>query len=212
MSVSRYKNFNKRTFKGTRLKKIAYTLKGIFPKNNIIGKRVLLRHPRRRDWRQWVKLRINSYDFLQKSEPYWDVNKCNKSSYIRQLRLQRSKAAYDQAYTFLCFDKKDKTLMGGINISNIERGVMQTANIGFWLGKDFTSKGYMYESINILFPFIFKEIKLNRVQAYTLEENISSKKLLEKLGFRKEGVLRKSIKINNFWKDHILYAKIYNDN
>ena len=169
MSVSRYKNFNKRTFKGTRLKKIAYTLKGIFPKNNIIGKRVLLRHPRRRDWRQWVKLRINSYDFLQKSEPYWDVNKCNKSLYMRQLRLQRTKAAYDQAYTFLCFDKNDKTLMGGINISNIERGVMQTANIGYWLGKDFTSKGYMYESINILFPYIFNEIKLNRIQAYTLE-------------------------------------------
>ena len=130
---------------------------------------------------------------------------------MRQLRLQRTRAAYDQAYSFLCFRKSDKSLLGGINVSNIERGVMQTGNIGYWLGKDFTSKGYMYESIYTLLPYIFDQIKLNRVQAYTLEENKSSRKLLESLNFKKEGILRNSMKINNVWRDHILYSRLKND-
>ena len=88
---------------------------------------------------------------------------------------------------------------------------MQTGNIGYWLGKDFTSKGYMYESIYTLLPYIFDQIKLNRVQAYTLEENKSSRKLLESLNFKKEGILRNSMKINNVWRDHILYSRLKND-
>ena len=211
MTINKYKLIKKKAFKGNRFKKIAYTLKGIFPNNNIIGDRVLLRPPRRRDWKNWVKLRISSYDYLKKWEPYWEKEKCNRSSYMRQLRMQRTRAAYDQAYNFLCFKKLDKTLIGGINISNIQRGVIQTGNIGYWIGEDFASNGYMYESISTLLPFIFNQIKLNRIQAYTLEENYASRNLLQKLGFKNEGVLRKSMKIDNKWRDHILYSKLYSD-
>ena len=211
LTINKYNLIKKKAFKGNRLKKIAYKFKGIFPNNNILSERLIIRPPRRRDWKAWVKLRISSYEFLIKWEPYWDLDKCNRSTYMRQLRLQRTRAAYDQAYSFLCFRKADKSLLGGINISNIERGVMQTGNIGYWLGKDFTSKGYMYESIYTLLPYIFDQIKLNRVQAYTLEENKSSRKLLESLNFKKEGILRNSMKINNVWRDHILYSRLKND-
>ena len=211
MTINKYNLIKKKAFKGNRLKKIAYKFKGIFPNNNILLERLIIRPPRRRDWKAWGKLRISSYEFLIKWEPYWDLDKCNRSTYMRQLRLQRTRAAYDQAYSFLCFRKSDKSLLGGINVSNIERGVMQTGNIGYWLGKDFTSKGYMYESIYTLLPYIFDQIKLNRVQAYTLEENKSSRKLLESLNFKKEGILRNSMKINNVWRDHILYSRLKND-
>ena len=211
MAINKYKLINKKSFKENRLKKIAYKIKGIFPNNNILGDRVIIRPPRRRDWRSWVELRISSYDFLKKWEPYWELEKCNRSSYMRQLRLQKTRAAYDQAYAFLCFKQSDKNLLGGINISNIERGVMQTGNIGYWLGKDFISQGYMYESISTLLPYIFSQMKLNRLQAYTLEENYSSRKLLESLNFKEEGILRKSMKINNVWRDHILYSRLKNE-
>ena len=177
-----------------------------------MSERVLIRPPRRRDWKAWVKLRISSYDFLKRWEPHWDVDKCNRSTFMRQLRFQKTRAVYDQAYTFLCFKKNDKTLIGGVNISNIERGVMQTGNIGYWLGKDFTSQGYMREIIFALLPYIFNQIKLHRIQAYTLEENISSRNLLESLNFKNEGILRKSMKIDNVWRDHMLYSKLNSDN
>jgi ribosomal-protein-alanine N-acetyltransferase len=54
-------------------------------------------------------------------------------------------------------------------------------------------------------------LRLNRIEAATLEENIASKNLLKKIGFKKEGVLRKYLKINGTWRDHILYGLLEND-
>lgn len=200
-----------KSFKGNRLKKIAYALKGYFPHNYIESSRIILRHPKRRDWKAWVHLRQESYSFLQKWEPYWNLNQCNKSNYMRQLKLQRTKAAYDQAYSFLCFQKDNKNLLGGINISNIQRGVMQTCNIGYWLGEKNTGKGYMEESIKAIIPYIYEQLKIHRIQAFTLEDNIASRKLIEKVNFTKEGTLREAMKINNEWKDHVIYSLLLTD-
>ena len=200
-----------KSFKGNRLKKIAFALKGYFPHNYIESQRVIIRHPKRRDWKAWVHLRRESYSFLQKWEPYWALNQCNKSNYMRQLKLQRTKAAYDQAYSFLCFEKYNKVLLGGINISNIQRGVIQTCNIGYWLGEKNTGKGYMQESIQAIIPYIYEQLKIHRIQAFTLEDNIPSRKLIEKVNFKKEGVLREAMKINNEWRDHVIYSLLLDD-
>ncbi len=211
--VSNYKlrSVKTKSFKGNRLKKIAFALKGYFPHNYIESQRVIIRHPKRRDWKAWVNLRRESYGFLQKWEPYWSLNQCNKSNYMRQLKLQRTKAAYDQAYSFLCFEKHNKVLLGGINISNIQRGVIQTCNIGYWLGEKNTGKGYMQESIKALIPYIYEQLKIHRIQAFTLEDNIPSRKLIEKVNFKKEGVLREAMQINNEWRDHVIYSLLLDD-
>jgi len=201
MRKYKFKVIKPKSFKGNRLKKIAYAFRGYFPHNYIESDRIIIRHPRRRDWRSWVKLRQESYEFLQKWEPYWDIEHCNRSNYMKQLRLQRSKAAY-----------KNKELVGGINISNVQRSVIQTCNIGYWLGEPHIKKGYMEESMRSIIPYIFKNIKINRIQALTLKNNLTSRKLLEKIGFKNEGVLRKAMKINNIWEDHILYALLNSDN
>ena len=122
--------------------------------------------------------------------------------------MQKIKSANDQGYSFLCFDIEDNTLLGGINISNVQRGIMQTANIGYWLGENHINKGYMRESMKIMIPFLFDQMKLNRIQAYTLPENSSSRNLLEKLKFQEEGLIRNCMKINDAWRDHLLYSKL----
>ena len=101
MSKYKFKVIKPKSFKGNRLKKIAYAFKGYFPHNYIESDRIIIRHPRRRDWKPWVNLRRESYKFLNKWEPYWNIEDCNRSNYMKQLRSQRSKAAYDQAYSFL---------------------------------------------------------------------------------------------------------------
>ena len=108
----------------------------------------------------------------------------------------------------MCFDIEDNTLLGGINISNVQRGIMQTANIGYWLGEKHTKKGYMIESLEIIFPFLFDQMKLNRIQAFTLPENSYSRNLLVKLKFEEEGLIRNCMKINDVWRDHLLYSKL----
>ena len=211
MSKYKFKVIKPKSFKGNRLKKIAYAFKGYFPHNYIESDRIIIRHPRRRDWKSWVNLRRESYNFLYKWEPYWNIENCNRSNYMKQLRSQRSKAAYDQAYSFIKKKKNNKELVGGINISNIQRSVVQTCNIGYWLGEPNIKKGYMEESMRSIIPYIFKNLKINRIQAFTLNNNISSRNLLEKMNFKNEGVLREAMKINNVWEDHILYALLNSD-
>ena len=130
---------------------------------------------------------------------------------MRFLKNSNYLANMDRAYSFLIFNNTDKDLLGGVNVGNVRRGVSQSANIGYWIGKKYSRKGYMYEALRVLIPSLFVDLRLNRVEATILEENIASRKLLKKLGFKKEGKLRKYLKINGNWRDHVIYGLLRND-
>ena len=72
-------------------------------------------------------------------------------------------------------------------------------------------RGYMKEALDILIPSLFLDLQLNRIEAATLENNLASKNLLKKIGFKKEGNLRKYLKINGEWQDHVLYSLLEYD-
>ena len=72
---------------------------------------------------------------------------------MRYLKNSSYLANIDRSYSFLIFKEEDKDLIGGVNVFNIRRGVSQSASIGYWIGKEYARKGYMYEAINILLPF-----------------------------------------------------------
>ena len=69
----------------------------------------------------------------------------------------------------------------------------------------------MHEALKVLLPSLFVDLRLNRIEAATLEENSASRNLLKKTGFKKEGLLRQYLKINGNWRDHILYSLIYDE-
>lgn len=77
-------------------------------------------------------------------------------------------------------------LMGEIRLV-LNKG-FNSAEIGFWLGKNFWRNGYTLEAANKVIEFGFKELKLNRIEAHSMIENISSINLLKKVGFTKEGL------------------------
>ena len=66
-------------------------------------------------------------------------------------------------------------------------------------------------ALDILIPSLFLDLQLNRIEAATLENNLASKNLLNKIGFKKEGKLRKYLKINGEWQDHVLYSLLEYD-
>ena len=71
----------------------------------------------------------------------------------------------------------------------LEEEFLQSASIGYWIGKKFSRKGYMNEALEILLPSLFIDLRLNRIEAATLKNNIASRGLLEKLDlFKKEYV------------------------
>ena len=193
------------------MKRLVIAIQSLLSKKKLTGERVFLRPPKRRDALKWQKLRMSSKSFLVPWEPSWDASSCTRRAYLRYFKNSNYLANMDRAYSFLIFKTDDKTLLGGINIGNVRRGVSQSASLGYWIGEKHSRNGYMKEALKLLIPSLFVDLRLNRIEAATLEENIASKNLLKKIGLKKEGVLRKYLKINGTWRDHILYGLLEND-
>ena len=193
------------------MKRLVIALQSLFSKKKLSGERVFLRPPKRRDALKWQKLRLASKSFLVPWEPAWDASSCSRRSFIRYFKNSNYLANMDRAYSFLIFNIEDKSLLGGVNVGNVRRGVSQSASLGYWIGKQHSKKGYMKEALDILIPSLFLDLQLNRIEAATLENNLASKNLLNKIGFKKEGKLRKYLKINGEWQDHVLYSLLEYD-
>ena len=76
-------------------------------------------------------------------------------------------------------------MIGGIRLVPNLR--FNSAEVGFWLGRDYWRNGYTYEAAKAVINFGFEELKFNRIEAHSMTENRSSILLLEKLGFTQEG-------------------------
>ena len=188
------------------MKRLVIALQSLFSRKRLSGKRVFLRPPKRRDAIKWQKLRLSSKSFLSPWEPSRDASSCSRRAFMRYLKNSSYLANIDRSYSFLIFKEEDKDLIGGVNVFNIRRGVSQSASLGYWIGKRLAKKGYMSEALEILLPSLFIDLRLNRIEAATLKNNIASRSLLEKSGFLKEGICRSYLKINGKWQDHILYS------
>ncbi len=190
------------------MKKLVIVLQSLFSRKRLVGKRIFLRPPKRRDAIKWQRLRLTSKNFLSPWEPSWDASSCSRRAFMRYLKNSSYSANMDRAYSFLIFKDKDKDLIGGINVSNVRRGAAQSASIGYWIGKKYSRKGYMLEALKILLPSLFIDLRFNRIEAATLKNNEASRGLLEKVGFIKEGVCRSYLKIDGKWQDHMMYSLI----
>jgi ribosomal-protein-alanine N-acetyltransferase len=102
-------------------------------------------------------------------------------------------------------------LVGGLNISNVRRGVAQAASVGYWIGLPFVGRGLMTDATEAAVRFAFGTLGLNRLEAACLPSNMASARVLEKTGFAKEGRARRYLKINDEWQDHDLYAMLQDD-
>ena len=193
------------------MKRLVIALQSLFSKKKLSGKRIFLRPPKRRDALKWQKLRMASKNFLVPWEPAWNASSCSRRAFIRYFKNSNYLANMDRAYSFLIFNIEDKALLGGVNVGNVRRGVSQSASLGYWIGKQHSRKGYMKEALDVLIPSLFLDLQLNRIEAATLENNLASKNLLNKIGFKKEGKLRKYLKINGEWQDHVLYSLLEYD-
>ncbi len=82
------------------------------------------------------------------------------------------------------------------------------AELGYVLHCYYWKKGYMTEALQRVVDFGFNKMYLNRIEARTVPENIPSQKLLEKVGFKKEGLLREQMIVKNRFKDFHMYSII----
>ena len=97
-------------------------------------------------------------------------------------------------------------LIGTIGLYQVIRGPRQSALLGYSLDQEHNGKGYMTQAANLVVNYAFDILKLHRIEAGVMPHNIGSIRVLEKAGFHKEGVARKSVEINGRWEDHQMLA------
>jgi len=188
------------------------SIAGIDAHTIIYADAVYLRFPQMADFEQWSKLREESRTFLEPWEPTWPRDDLTRGAFRRRLKRYSSDIRVGLAYPFFIFRESDESLVGGVTISNIRRGVTQSCSLGYWLGERFAKQGYMYDSVCAIIDFIFEDMNLHRIEAATLPENKPSQGVLKKTGFSQEGYARQYLKINGVWKDHVLFAIVKGDN
>jgi [ribosomal protein S5]-alanine N-acetyltransferase len=181
------------------------------PDVNIRSTRVYLRHPTMQDYAAWAELRALSRAHLSPWEPQWTRDELTRSNFRRRLRQYQRELRDDQGYPYLIFDETDSVLIGGLNLSNIRRGVAQAAALGYWMGAPYVGRGLMTEAVRAAMRFAFGSLRLNRLEAACLPSNVASQRVLEKAGFTREGRARRYLKINGLWQDHDLFALLQDD-
>ncbi len=177
----------------------------------IRGSLVYMRHPVMQDYAAWAELRAMSRQHLTPWEPKWARDELTRSCFRRRLRQFQREQRDDHGYAYFVFMEVGGRLVGGLNISNVRRGVAQAASLGYWMGLPHTGRGLMTDAVHAGIRFAFGPLDLNRLEAACLPENIASARVLEKTGFQREGRARRYLKINGDWKDHDLYALLHDD-
>jgi ribosomal-protein-alanine N-acetyltransferase len=176
----------------------------------LTGERVFLRAPERGDYEAWASLRASSRDFLSPWEPSWPPDALSRSSFRARIARYAEDWRTDQAYNFFIFTR-DETLIGGVGLSNIRRGVSETASLGYWVGEQFARQGYMTSALPLVVDFAFERVGLHRLEAACLPSNIPSRSLLARAGFQQEGYAREYLCIAGKWQDHLLFAILRGD-
>lgn len=108
-------------------------------------------------------------------------------------------------YQILITEKNTKTVIGDIGIHFFGSENLQT-ELGITLNKDFQGRGYASEALKGVINFLFSDLKKHRIMTSVDPENIDSIKLMERVGFRKEGHFVKSLFWKNNWTDDVIYA------
>ncbi|AFK54639.1 GNAT family N-acetyltransferase [Tistrella mobilis] len=187
----------------------------------IITPRVVMRPARLVDYREWAEVREASREFLERWEPSWGNDPLSRGAYRRRVGHYRMIARRGMGLAFHVFvrdagdgcseGREALSLAGGLTLNNIRYGVVQSCNVGYWIGAHVARKGYMTEALAGAADFVFDTLGLHRLEAACLPENHRSIGLLEKLGFESEGYAREYLLIDGRWTDHRLFGLIATD-
>ncbi len=176
------------------------------PFQAIAGERVYIRPPEKRDGAEWIAVKTRNHAFLKPWSPTRAMANIDREGYLNRLATYQEDWKDDRAYAFFIFRDDTDELIGGLSLNNVVRGAAQSVTAGYWLDESHTRQGFMTEAVLLACQFAFRTIKLHRVEAGTLPENIASQRVLNNCGFMLEGYRRKYLKIAGEWRDHLIFS------
>ena len=145
---------------------------------------------------------------LAKWFPWVEVSR-HPEGILEYIRLSRER--FWRGETLECALWYQGKPAGSIGIKDINKENNRTGEIGYWLDKDSWNQGVMTRACRGLIDHAFSEMTLNRIEIRSAKDNLRSQGIPERLGFRREGVLRQAQNINGIYKDLILFGMIAED-
>ena len=176
--------------------------------STLLGRRVLLRPLGVADFAAWSEVRTRSGEWLLRWEPRRlpgqpDVTTDRDAFSVRCSARERERQL-GTGYGFGIF--VEGRFAGEINLSSIQRGPFQSAYVGYWIDEAVAGQGSTPEALVVLARFAFDDLRLHRIQVSIIPRNTASRRVVEKLKIRDEGVAERYLEINGVWEDHVRYA------
>jgi ribosomal-protein-alanine N-acetyltransferase len=173
--------------------------------------RLSLRLPEMGDHVAWAQVRREGESFLRDWEPTWSYDHLSRKAFRNRVYWAWRAREEGRALPLFLIRRDGARLMGAITLDNIRRGPSQSAQVGYWIGPQFARQGYMTEALEAVVHHAFGTLDLSRIEAACLPENAPSRALLERAGFKYEGVAQSYLQINGRWRNHVLYANLRGD-
>jgi ribosomal-protein-alanine N-acetyltransferase len=163
-----------------------------------------LRPLRQRDSREWRSVRARNADWLRpweatSPEPAVDA----PPTYAAMVRRLRTEARDGRTMPFVITFGGD--LVGQLTVGGISWGSLRSAHIGYWVDRRVAGRGIMPTAVAMATDHCFA-IGLHRIEINIRPENMASRRVVEKLGFRPEGMRPRYLHIDGDWRDHLSFA------
>jgi len=174
----------------------------------LYGRRVVMRPLTPADFPSWTEVRVRNEGWLTPWEPSRaglasDPTRSRDAFGARCAARDRERQA-GTAYGFGLF--VDGAFAGEVNVNNIIRGALQSGTIGYWVDQARAGHGYVAEGVVVAARFAFDELRLHRLEICIVPRNTNSRRVMEKLRVREEGVAQRYLEINGRWEDHVRYG------
>ena len=183
------------------------TRSAIYSPITLHGRRVMLRTLSEADYDGWVEVRRRCHDWLLKWEPRSAHSSHlaeDRRSFASRCAIRERERQMGTGFGFGIFYAG--RFVGEITLSSIQRGPLQSAFIGYWIDEAVAGRGLMPEAVVTVLQYAFESLRLHRVEVNIIPRNDASRRVVEKLGLRAEGVAERYLEIDGAWEDHARYA------
>jgi ribosomal-protein-alanine N-acetyltransferase len=168
---------------------------------------VMLRPARVRDARAWRDSRVRNAEWLRPWEPTNPETPLYRSSvgpYVAMARTMRREARQGQALPWnVVYGGR---FAGQLTVGSILWGSARSGQVGYWIDEQLAGRRVIPTALAMAIDHCFFVVGLHRVEASIRPENHASRRVVEKLGFREEGLRRRYLHIDGAWRDHLSYA------
>ena len=174
----------------------------------LYGRRVMLRPLVLADFPAWSEVRVRNEGWLLRWEqariPGMPDPTRERDAFAVRCSARERERQLGAGYGFGIF--VDNTFAGEINLNSVQRGSFQNAYIGYWIDQARAGESYTPEGVVVVCKFGFEDLRLHRLQIAIIPRNSNSRRVMEKLAIREEGIAERFLEINGRWEDHVRYA------